>query len=70
MRQKIIGLTNGKLSAELDSTRFGVLGAKDGSKFTMIGTPEEMSFKDRYDVKLPDVSYFRIPASCFSLSDF
>lgn len=40
---------------ELDSTRFGALGVKDGAKFTMIGTPEEMSFKDPSEVTLPDV---------------
>ncbi|EIW66772.1 hypothetical protein TREMEDRAFT_34604 [Tremella mesenterica DSM 1558] len=55
VRQKLIGLTKGKLSPELDSTRFGTLGIKDGSKFTMIGTPEELSFKDPSQVTLPDV---------------
>jgi len=57
VRQKLIGLTKGKLSAELDSTRFGTLGVKPGAKFTMIGTPEDLSFKDPSDVKLPEVSH-------------
>lgn len=56
VRQKLIGLTKGKLSAELDSTRFGTLGVKPNVKFTMIGTPEDMSFKDPGEVKLPGVS--------------
>jgi ubiquitin-like domain-containing CTD phosphatase 1 len=55
VRQKLIGLTKGKLSAELDSTRFGTLGIKKGIKFTMIGTPEELSFKDPNDLVLPEV---------------
>lgn len=46
-RQKIVGLSKGKLSNEMDSVRFGALGVKDGIKFTMIGTPEADSFKDR-----------------------
>ncbi|KAK4687029.1 ubiquitin-like domain-containing CTD phosphatase 1, partial [Tremellales sp. Uapishka_1] len=46
VRQKLIGLTKGKLSDEYDSTRFGNLGVKKTGKFTMIGTPEEDSFKD------------------------
>ncbi|ORY28457.1 HAD-like domain-containing protein [Naematelia encephala] len=53
--QKIIGLTKGKLSAELDSTRFGALGVKKGCKFTMIGTPEAQVFKDPSLVKLPEI---------------
>jgi len=57
IRQKLIGLTKGKLATELDSTRFGALGVKDGVKFMMVGTPEEMSFKDPSEVKLPDVSF-------------
>ena len=56
VRQKLIGLTKGKLSAELDSTRFGSLGIKPSCKFTMVGTPQELSFKDPSEVKLPDVS--------------
>ncbi len=55
-RQKLIGLTKGKLSVELDSARFGTLGIKQQCKFTMIGTPEELSFKDPSDARLPDVS--------------
>ncbi|KAK1925545.1 HAD-like domain-containing protein [Papiliotrema laurentii] len=55
VRQKLIGLTKGKLSAELDSTRFGTLGIKKGIKFTMIGTPEELSFKDPNDLVLPEI---------------
>lgn len=55
-RQKLIGLTKGKLSAELDSARFGTLGVKKGVKFTMVGTPAELSFKDPSQVILPDVS--------------
>ena len=57
VRQKLIGLTKGKLSAELDSKRFGTLSVKHGVKFTMIGTPEDLSFKDPSDVKLPEVSW-------------
>lgn len=56
VRQKLIGLTKGKLSTELDSTRFGSLGVKPNAKFTLIGTPEELSFKDPHQVKLRDVS--------------
>jgi hypothetical protein len=63
VRQKLIGLTKGKLSAELDSTRFGSLGVKDGGKFAMIGTPEQMSFKDPSEVKLPDVGLLPCPLS-------
>lgn len=55
-RQKLIGLTKGKLSAELDSARFGTLGVKKGVRFTMVGTPAELSFKDPSQLKLPDVS--------------
>ena len=55
VRQKLVGLTKGLLSAELDSVRFGSLGVKDGCRFTMVGTPEELSFKDPSEVKLPDV---------------
>jgi len=55
VRQKLIGLTKGKLSAELDSTRFGTLGVKNPCKFTMIGTPEDMSFKDPDSVNMPEV---------------
>lgn len=62
-RQKLIGLTKGKLSVELDSARFGTLGVKPQCKFTMIGTPEELSFKDPSDAKLPDVSsVFLLPS--------
>ena len=40
----------------MDSVRFGVLGVKNGIKFTMIGTPEADSFKDRLLSKTNDVS--------------
>jgi ubiquitin-like domain-containing CTD phosphatase 1 len=56
IRQKLIGLSKGKLSSELDSARFGSLGVKKECRFTMIGTPEDMSFKDPSDIVLPDVS--------------
>jgi ubiquitin-like domain-containing CTD phosphatase 1 len=58
-RQKLVGLLKGasKITEEMDATRFGSLGVKDGVvKFTMIGTPEAQSFKDpipRPDVSLP-----------------
>lgn len=48
-RQKVIGLLKGqsKLSSELDGTRFGNLALKEGVvKFTLIGTPEDQTFKD------------------------
>ena len=51
VRQKVIGLSKGKLAAELDSTRFGTLGVKKDCKFTMIGTPESDTFKDPSEVK-------------------
>jgi ubiquitin-like domain-containing CTD phosphatase 1 len=50
-RQKLIGLTKGKLAAEHDASRFGTLGIKSGIKFTMIGTPVKDSFKDPKDVR-------------------
>ena len=50
-RQKLIGLTKGKLSAEHDASRFGALGLKTVIKFTMIGTPVKDSFKDPKDVR-------------------
>ena len=55
VRQKLIGLTKGKLPVELDPTRFGTLGVKDGTKFTMIGTPEDLSFKDPHEINPPEV---------------
>jgi ubiquitin-like domain-containing CTD phosphatase 1 len=55
VRQKLIGLSKGKLSTDLDAARFGTLGVKRGCKFTMIGTPEELSFKDPSEVDLPEV---------------
>jgi ubiquitin-like domain-containing CTD phosphatase 1 len=55
-RQKLIGLSKGKLPPEADPVRFATLGIKKGCKFTMIGTPEELSFKDPKDVFLPEVS--------------
>ena len=56
LRQKLVGLTKGKLSSELDSTRFGTLGVKKGLvKFTMIGTPEGLDFRDPDRVILPEV---------------
>lgn len=59
--QKIIGLTKGKLSPEMDSKRFGSLGLKRPGgagviKFTLVGTPEELRFKDPGEVILPQVS--------------
>lgn len=48
-RQKVVGLLRGslKLSNEVDTIRFGNLSLKDGVvKFTMIGTPEDQSFRD------------------------
>jgi ubiquitin-like domain-containing CTD phosphatase 1 len=48
-RQKVVGLLRGslKLSNELDTIRFGNLSLKEGVvKFTMIGTPEDQSFRD------------------------
>lgn len=39
----------------MDSVRFGVLGVRNGIKFTMIGTPEADSFKDRLLSKTNDV---------------
>ena len=48
-RQKLIGLTKGKLPPSSDSERFGNAGIphKPGViKFTMIGTPEKDTFKD------------------------
>lgn len=48
-RQKVVGLLHGslKLSNELDAIRFGNLSLKEGVvKFTMIGTPEDQSFRD------------------------
>ncbi|RSH91132.1 hypothetical protein EHS25_010308 [Saitozyma podzolica] len=54
-RQKLIGLSKGKLPPEADPLRFATLGIKKGCKFTMIGTPEELSFKDPKDVFLPEV---------------
>lgn len=55
-RQKLIGLSKGKLPPEADPLRFATLGIKKGCKFTMIGTPEELSFKDPKDVFLTEVS--------------
>lgn len=48
-RQKVVGLLRGslKLSNEVDTIRFGNLSLKEGVvKFTMIGTPEDQSFRD------------------------
>jgi ubiquitin-like domain-containing CTD phosphatase 1 len=58
-RQKLVGLIkgSGKLSNELDGTRFGTLGVKKGDvKFTMIGTPEDQSHVDMplFDVSCAD----------------
>lgn len=55
-RQKLVGLIkgSGKLSSDLDGTRFASLGVKQGDvKFTMIGTPEDQTFKDQ--IIIPDV---------------
>jgi hypothetical protein len=62
-RQKLIGLSKGKLPPEADPLRFATLGIKKGCKFTMIGTPEELSFKDPKDVFLPEVSSVTILTS-------
>jgi ubiquitin-like domain-containing CTD phosphatase 1 len=56
VRQKLIGLIRGKLGDEFDSTRFASLGVKKGCKFTMIGTPEDLTFKDPSEMVLPEVS--------------
>jgi hypothetical protein len=48
-RQKLVGLLHGslKISNEMDPVRFGNLSLKEGVvKFTMIGTPEDQSFKE------------------------
>ena len=50
-RQKLIGLTKGKLGAEHDASRFGTLGLKTQMKLTMIGTTLKDSFKDPKDVR-------------------
>lgn len=45
--QKILGLGRGKLSTDSDGQRIGTLGLKDGAKFTLVGTPEHLRFKER-----------------------
>jgi len=53
-RQKILGLTKGKLPA--DETRLDSMNLVDGRKFTLVGTPQGDEFKDPSDLRdIPDV---------------
>ncbi|ORX40043.1 HAD-like domain-containing protein [Kockovaella imperatae] len=71
VRQKIIGLSKGKLGTETDSRRFGSLGVKKDCKFTLIGTPESDTFKDPAGLKAAleddfDVSYGEFKAGTYT----
>jgi hypothetical protein len=61
-RQKLIGLTKGKLPTTSDADRFGTLGIPyrpDGRaiKFTMVGTPEKDTFIDPTEQGTAEVSH-------------
>ncbi|TXT15870.1 hypothetical protein VHUM_00373 [Vanrija humicola] len=52
--QKILGLVRGKLGGDVDGTRIGTLGVKPNAKFTLVGTPEHLRFKEREGPPPPD----------------
>ncbi|KAL1412797.1 hypothetical protein Q8F55_000545 [Vanrija albida] len=52
--QKILGLVRGKLGGDVDGVRIGTLGVKPNAKFTLVGTPEHLRFKEREGPPPPD----------------
>ena len=44
--QKIIGLGRTPIRGDIDANRISTLNLKDGAKFTLVGTPEHLRFKE------------------------
>jgi hypothetical protein len=44
--QKVLGLGRTRLRPDADGERIATLQLKDGAKFTLVGTPEHLRFKE------------------------